>query len=115
MIELQLKKEFFARVMHAPKNEVSCALLIVIEQGLTMYRPVLTVRNLKENVYDILTAEFISAISVPEITKRLEPAKMQKTRRGVVFKSEISDAKANYTTRDFYNTYKWMVLNKYLK
>lgn len=114
IMRLNLTLEFFAAVMQAPKKDVSYALLAQTEEGITEYRPIVTVKNLKNYAYDIRSAQFISIEAVPEVTKTIEPANVIKSRRGVIFKSAKSNAEEVYTTLDFYHTYKTVVLNDLL-
>jgi hypothetical protein len=110
-MKLVLDLDFFAAVIHAPRKEVNYALLKVTEDGVTNYRPVVTVSFLKHYVYDLQTAQFIGIDDVPEVKKVLEPATARKSRRGIILKSNISGIEETYTTLDFYNTFRTVVVN----
>lgn len=110
-MKLVLDLDFFAAVIHAPRKEVNYALLKVTEDGVTNYRPVVTVSFLKHYVYDLQTAQFIGIDDVPEVKKVLEPATARKSRRGIILKSDVSDVEETYTTLDFYNTFRTVVVN----
>lgn len=111
-MKLQLKLEFFAAVMHAPRNEVSYALLKQEENETVEYRPVVIVTSLQHYAYDIRSAQFIGTVSTPEVKKTLEPAVVKKSSQGLIFSSETCEE--CYATLEFYRTYKTVVLNDFL-
>ena len=113
-MKLQLSLDFFASVVHVPRNEVSYALLKVIEDGVTKNRPVVAVSRYQHYVYDLETAQFISLDDVPEVKKVLEPATARKSRRGIILKSDVSNVEETYTTLDFVTTFRTVVANNSL-
>ena len=110
-MKLVLDLDFFAAVIRAPRKEVNYALLKVTEDGVTEHRPVVTVSFLNHYVYDLMTAQFINTDDVPEVKKALEPATARKSRRGIILKSNVSGVEETYTTLDFYNTFRTVVVN----
>ena len=108
-LELKISIDFFAQVMFVEKKGLKYALLIKETDGQEEVRPVITIPQYENYVFDILGAKFISCKDACGVKKTVVPAAVTNSDKGAQFTSE--NREYFLSTEEFLRTYRCIVAN----